>query len=91
MELVLIEPDSPEWLFMWDWLAKHPLNKDIELPMVAMNQGQAWQYMGSYKQKERVIHTFRHRNHPTTGSIQTTSVAASDNLTQEQINKIFRL
>jgi hypothetical protein len=91
MKLTLIEPNSPEWDFMWEWLAKHPLNKDIAEPTVALNGDQAWQYMGSYKQKDKVIHSFRHRNHPATNSIQTISVNASQGLTDDQIHKIINI
>ncbi len=91
MELALIDPSSTEWEFMWNWLASHPINEGLENPSVALNEGQAWQYMGSYKQKERVIHTFRHRNHPVTKGIKNLSVSASKELTPEQISKTFRL
>ena len=91
MELVLIEPDSPEWTFMWNWLAAHPLNKDLDQPTITQNGTEAWQYMGSFKQGARVIHEFRHRNHPTTNSLQTLKVSASDDFTKEQINKTFKL
>lgn len=91
MELILIEPSSPEWDFMWNWLASHPINKGLEDPTTAMNDGEAWQYMGSFKQADRVIHTFRHRNHPATSTVQTLNLNASSALTQEQINKIFKL
>ena len=91
MDLILIEPESSEWIFMWNWLAAHPINKDIEQPTIAQNGSEAWQYMGSYKQKDRVIHEFRHRNHPTTNSIQSLKVSASPDFTKEQINKTFKL
>jgi hypothetical protein len=91
MELILIEPQSPEWNFMWNWLAKHPLNKDIPEPTVALNGEESWQYMGSFKQGDRVIHELRHRNHPTTNSIQSLKLEASPDFTKEQINKSFRL
>ena len=91
MELVLIEHGSPEWDFIWNWLAAHPINKDIEQPTIAQNGTEAWQYMGSFKQGKRVIHELRHRNHPTTKSLQSLKVSASPEFTQEQINKTFKL
>ena len=91
MELILIEPDSPEWNYMWNWLEKHPLNEGIEDPSIALNEGQTWQYMGSYKQDTRVLHTFRHRIHPTTKEIQNLTLEASKDLTDEQIVKKFKL
>lgn len=91
MELVLIEPNSPEWEYMWKWLEEHPINKDIEEPTLAMNEGEAWQYMGTFKQDDRIIHEFRHRNHPATGLRQYLKVSGSDTFTQEQIHKKFKL
>jgi len=91
MKLILLKPNSPEWDFAWNWVASHPLNEGQEDPSTALNEGEAWQYMGSFKQGDRVIHTFRHRNHPTTSTRQTLNLNASEALTQEQINKIFRL
>lgn len=91
MELALIEPDSPEWHFMWKWLGDHPLNKDIENPTLALNNGEGWMYMGSFKQGDRVVHEFRHRIHPTTNTLQSLKVSASEEFTKEQINKTFKL
>ena len=91
MDLVLIEPNSPEWDFMWNWLANHPLNKDIPEPTTAEHEGEAWQYMGSFMQGERVLHQFRHRFHPVTETRQSVSVSASETFTKEQINKKFKL
>lgn len=64
MEYIIIKQNSPEGEFMWNWLASHPLNEGLEQPMVAMNQGEAWQYMGSFKHADKVVSEFRHRNHP---------------------------
>ena len=91
MDLILIEPNSPEWDFMWKWLEDHPINKDITEPTLAVNNGEAWQYMGSFMQGERVIHQFRHRNHPVTNDRKDLSVNASEAFTKEQIAKKFRL
>lgn len=91
MELILIEIGSPEWDFIWNWLASHPINKDLPEPSVALNEGEAWQYMGSYRQGERILHSFRHRCHPKTSNVMTLSVHASPNITPEQIQKKFRL
>jgi hypothetical protein len=90
MELVLIEPNSPEWEFMWNWLSSHPINEGIEDPSTAINDGEAWQYMGSYKQKDKVISEFRHRNHPKTNRLSKLSVEHS-NFNEESISKKFKL
>ena len=91
MELVLIKTDCPEWDFMWNWLASHPLNKGLDEPTTALNENEAWQYMGSYQQKERLLHTFRHRNHPVTNSRQQVSVQSSEAFTQDQIHRTDKL
>jgi hypothetical protein len=64
MEYIIVKQESPEGEFMWNWLATHPLNEGLEEPMVALNEGEAWQYMGSFKHEDKVVHEFRHRNHP---------------------------
>lgn len=91
MELVLIEPNSHEWNYMWEWLASHPINEGIIEPTAALNDGEAWQYMGSYKQDDRVIHSFRHRNHPRINERKDLNVQASDKFTTDQIHRKFKL
>jgi len=91
MELVLINPSSPEWAFMWTWLEAHPINNGITESSTATNEGESWQYMGSYMQGEKVLHTFRHRHHPVTNDVKNVSVAASETFTKEQIAKKFKL
>jgi hypothetical protein len=87
MELILITPKTPEWEYMWEWLSDHPINEGLELPWVALHEGEAWQYMGSYHHKGEVIHSFRHRHHPKTLAIQNVSVKGSDLFTPDQIVK----
>ncbi len=91
MELVLIEQNSQEWEYMWNWLAAHPINEGIVEPTTALNNGEAWQYMGSFKQDDRVIQEFRHRNHPRTNSRQNLKVNASETFTTNQIQKKYKL
>ena len=43
--------------------------------------------MGSYIQKDKAIHEFRHRNHPLTNRVEKLSVNASEALTDDQIEK----
>jgi len=93
MELVIIEIGSPEWEYMWNWLSEHPINSGLEEPSIAKHpvSGEAWQYMGSFKQGERVIHELRHREHPITQKREDLKVQASGELTPEQIKKSFRI
>lgn len=91
MELIIVQKDSPEWEYMWSWLENHPVNKDIEEPRVALHEGEAWQYMGSFKNKDKVVHEFRHRKHPVTNNRYTASVSGSDDFTNEQIEDSLRI
>jgi len=75
MKLILLKPNSPEWEFAWNWLASHPLNEGVEDQSTALHNGEAWQYMGSfYNGTDKLITSFRHRNHPRTGEKQALSV-----------------
>ncbi len=91
MELAIIEIGSTEWNYMWDWLASHPINEGLTEPSVATNNGESWQYMGSFKNGDKLIHSFRHRFHPVTNKREDLSVEGSNELTKEQIKKIFKL
>ena len=85
MEFILIKRDSPEWDYMWNWLAQHPLNEGSENPTEMDNLGEIWEYMGSYKRGNEVFHEMRHRNHPRTSKMETLVLKASDAFTEEQI------
>lgn len=91
MELVLLVVGSAEWEYAWNWLASHPINDGITNPSSAINNGESWMYMGSYKQDDRVIHSFRHRNHPRINERKDLNVQASDKFTTDQIHRKFKL
>jgi hypothetical protein len=91
MKMVLIKIGSPEWEYMWNWLAEHPLNEGLKTPSIAMNEGEAWQYMGSFKQNDKIIHSFRHRCHPRHGQRVELHVEASDKITDEDIEKEVKM
>jgi len=91
MDLVLIKPNSSEWDYMWEWLSKHPINSGIEDPTAAINENEAWQYMGSFKQKNRVVHSFRHRCHPFDNKRKDLTLSGSDSFTEDQIEKTIKL
>ncbi len=90
MKLVLLKPNSPEWEFAWNWVMAHPLNQGIEDPSTATNEGQAWQYMGSYYNDEKLISEFRHRIHPRTGQTQKLSVEHKE-FNKESFEKTYNL
>jgi hypothetical protein len=91
MEFILIEQDSNEWNYIWEWLAKHPINEGIDEPSVALNNGESWQYMGSYKQDERVVHSLRHRCQPRTQTRMDLSLVASDGFKPDEIKKSYKI
>jgi len=90
MDRILIKQDTPEWENMWGYLDKHPINEGLRYPRIAYNEGEQWQYMGSLRQGARVIHEFRHRNHPTTLEIYNLTFNAIGEITTEQIDKIIK-
>jgi hypothetical protein len=47
--------------------------------------------MGSFKNGDKLIHSFRHRFHPVTNKREDLSVEGSNELTKEQIKKSFKL
>jgi hypothetical protein len=89
MEMVLIKEGSKEWERMWDMVANHPINEGIEHPSIALNNGEGWQYMGSFKQTNIVIHEFRHREHQKFGRREYLKFNASKDITDEDIEKVL--
>lgn len=86
--MVIIKRDSDEWNRMWEWLSKHPINEGIDEPTIAFNEGEIWQYMGSFRNKDnRVIHTFRHRCHQIDGERKNISVSGSQIISEDDIEK----
>lgn len=90
MDLVLIKKDSKEWNYIWNWLAEHPLNEDIEEPQVALNDGYMWEYMGSFKHNDNVITQFRHRHHIKTNRLEELMLSHKD-FDIDSIEKSFKL
>lgn len=91
--MILIKVGSNEWHYMWNWLKAHPLNVDQEDPYTAMHPEtkECWQYMGSYKNGNRVISEFRHRNHPLTNKMEKLSVNASNEFNGDDIEKTLKI
>jgi hypothetical protein len=92
MEMVLIKPESREWNYMWDWVAAHPRNEGLEEPSTATSEdNEVWQYMGSFRQNNLTIHEFRHRNHPLTNKREYLKVKCSEDMTDEDIEKVLKV
>lgn len=87
MEFILLKIQSEAWNEMWDWLASHPINSGLELPDLAYNpeSNSGWQYIGSYKHKDRVISEFAHYNHPVTQKPEKVSYSHSGAISEDQI------
>lgn len=90
MEFVLLKRESAEWNKAWDWLASHPINESIDNPSVALHHNEQWQYVGSYKQGDRVISQFRHRDHPNTGEVYTATYT-HEPFDEKEIVKKFKV
>ena len=90
MELVLIKIGCPDWDIMWEWIAAHPINDGLEDRSTALYEGEAWQYTGSYKQGNKLISSFRHRNHPTTNSLALLSYT-HESFNPESIERTYKL
>lgn len=93
MELIILNIGSPEWEYAWDWVASHPLNETLENPSVAENPetNQTWQYVGTFMQKGKAIHEFRHRHHPLTNRREYLYLNASENFNEDQIAKKIKI
>lgn len=65
-QIFFVEPDTAQWREMWQTLASNEINAGLSDPYNAENHGEEWQYMESEVQKNVIIHTFRHYNHPAT-------------------------
>jgi len=87
MNLVIIKEGSNEWNYIWDYIAKHPINEGVDDPKVALNNDEAWQYMGSYKQDNKVIHEVIHNNHPKTNRKHKLVFYSSNNIDDMEITK----
>ena len=89
--MVLIKQESAEWENMWDNLAIHPINEGYENPSIVLHNGEAWQYMGSFKQDNRIIHEFRHRHHPRFERREYIKFPASESIADDDIEKTLKV
>jgi hypothetical protein len=89
MDMIIIKKDSNEWNHMWEWVAAHPLNEGLDNTSLAMNDGEGWQYMGSFRQEDRVIHEFRHRNHPRTQQREFIKLLTTNIVVADDIDKVL--
>lgn len=85
MEFINLKKDTIEWEYVWEYVSKHPINEGLDDPKTALNQGEFWQYMGSYKNKDKIIHELRHRLHPKTNGQYKISLNGSEAFTDDQI------
>lgn len=76
--MMFVPRDDPEWDAMWGTLGRMPYNRLQRQPTACEDeQGEAWQYMGSYAHDGAWVHEFRHRNHPATGKREYARIPAT--------------
>jgi len=91
MDFILITEFSTEWNYMWEWIQNHPINEGLENQKIAENNGAVWEYMGSYMQGKKAIHEFRHISHPSNNETIKLSLASSNQLSDDEIAKRFKI
>jgi hypothetical protein len=91
MDLVLIKEGTDEWNTMWSMIETHPINEGLEEPKAALNQGEAWQYMSTYRQGEKYLSEFRHRCHPRTNKIEKIVFEHKEPIKSESISKVIKV
>jgi hypothetical protein len=64
MDFIILKQNSPTWEYIWDELAKNPINDGLEHRSIAMNDGEAWQYFGTITDGKKWYSDFKHRLHP---------------------------
>ncbi len=85
LDFILIDQSSTEWEYLWDWISKHPINEGLENPTLAFNDGEGWEYTGSFTNGTEYIHSCRHRLHPVTNNVQYLSLRGSKDMNDSMI------
>jgi hypothetical protein len=78
MEFIAIKIGSKEWDNLWEFVANHPINKDIENPKNALHNNLNWGYIGSFKNGNKVISEVVHGCHPVTNDVYKISYEHKD-------------
>ena len=93
MDIILLKQNGVEWDAMWNFVANHPINEGLVEPRIAMNEGEAWQYMCTYTNKERnkFIHELRHKNHPNTNGVYFIKFNSENKISDEDIIKTIKV
>jgi hypothetical protein len=78
---------------MWETLENHPINEGLEDPRVADYEGEQWQYICTYTNKDRTkfITEFRHRNHPKTNDVYFIRFSTENKINEEDIFKTIKI
>lgn len=92
--VLLVKPDSHEWDYMWDELAKHKSSRNLPEPTVAENFGEVWQYMETQEHRsfwsgKQFYHCFRHRLHPVEGVNCRVRIPASRDFNRDETQFAF--
>lgn len=81
------EDDPLEWDHAWQQLATRTGDADKE---ACDEEGQCWQFMGSYGGDRGWVHEFRHRNHPVLRGRWYVSVPATRGWQPPSVRKVNR-
>jgi hypothetical protein len=88
MEYIVLKQESPSWEWCWNWLNDNPINAGITDPSIALNDGNAWEYMGTVRNKGIAISSFKHNSHPFDNEQKNISVQHLDAIPNEDIELI---
>ena len=89
MEFVLLKPNGSLLEAAWKWLESHPINEGIQDPSIALNEGYAWEYRGTYRQDNKAVTEFLHRKHVNTNSL--VKLSYGHDITDEDIEKKYKV
>lgn len=92
MEIILIKESSKEYERMLEYVKNHPINENIENPMLATHGGEIWRYHDSVRNNDNIIiHHFVHNCHPKTNDVFEISFYGSQDISDDDILKVIKI
>lgn len=85
MKAIILKEGSKAHNYAWTFIEEHPLNKCLDVPHEANNNGNTWLYMGTIEHKDIAISTFKHEQHPLTQKMEQIAVKHLETLSDEDI------
>ena len=91
IDLVLLKVGSPEFQWMWNEVANHPVNEGIEFPTISFNPeiDACWIYKYSIRRDNEVLHELIHMRHPITEDKYNLIINASPHFNEGDIEKVI--